>query len=539
MQPLVSASATPAGTLISSSVFRIPPYQREYAWTEDEVQEFWLDLSRSLDQESYFLGLVILTQENDVKEVVDGQQRLITLTLLAAALKQQAIKWDRKALARRIQADFLRFIDYETDEERPRITLSDESDNSVFQNAISGDLQDQSNRIRNLPKDAPPIARAYELIQRQLEATLAADPFKELGRWAEFIREKLYFAVFVHPDSASAYRVFEVINTRGRGLTTADLLKNYVLSQSAGNKKPERYDQWQRIAKSFPASGTNSFVQYIRHIVTVRAGHVLPKDLYDYLSSQMKGSDVPPPSVPELMKMLDSNLALYLQMIDPTLDGPASDFALEVFSALNELGVMSVRPLLLAIHKIPDSQAAYESVLRLVVLRMVVGNLGTGNVERRLGEAARRIAEDRSWTGAEKDLSDLIPAKEDFVDKLVRRSLSKGMLAYVRRSVIEHSITPGQEGFLQYIVPPHASVWDEFSEEDISFYGRTIGNTILCTIPRRPHGIESWADVKEQLFPEVLPNERTESLERRKVWNIGALVDEADALSRDAVDVWY
>jgi uncharacterized protein with ParB-like and HNH nuclease domain len=60
----------------------VPPFQREYSWARDEVAAFWDDLRASLDPESYFLGLVVLTDSPGRKAVIDGQQRLITLTLL-------------------------------------------------------------------------------------------------------------------------------------------------------------------------------------------------------------------------------------------------------------------------------------------------------------------------------------------------------------------------------------------------------------------------------------------------------------------------
>ncbi len=116
-----SASATSAGAVISTTLFEVPQFQREYAWTEDEYAAFWNDLQRSLDEDSYFLGLVILTANSAPKnQVVDGQQKLITVTLLAVALYREAVANGRTALADRIRADFIDTIDYQTDEVTPK-----------------------------------------------------------------------------------------------------------------------------------------------------------------------------------------------------------------------------------------------------------------------------------------------------------------------------------------------------------------------------------------------------------------------------------
>ena len=124
----LSASAINAGTLFSSSRFEVPIYQREYSWATDEVKEFWDDLKEARQEPSYFLGLLILTESGGRFHVVDGQQRILTLTLLVIALRDEARKYARDALADKLDADFLRALDYKTDAMEPRVALSGESD---------------------------------------------------------------------------------------------------------------------------------------------------------------------------------------------------------------------------------------------------------------------------------------------------------------------------------------------------------------------------------------------------------------------------
>ena len=347
VQTPLNASASSAGALISNSTFEIPQFQREYSWGLDEILDFWTDLKNNIDSNSYFLGLVILTVENDSidaddesgrKLVVDGQQRLITLTLLATALYYEAKARGREALADRIKADFLYYIDYESDEIEPRVRLSDKSDNTTLQKIL------KENKISSIPDPdsvSRRISESYDYIRRWLYEDLKPDPFKRLGRWTDFITNRLYFAVFVHPDASSAYQVYEVINTRGKELTTADLLKNYVLSQAPSRQRSDVYAGWQNMARQFVDEGTNNFVQYIRHLVTVRAGHVLPKDLFGFLANRLSFSGKSPPTPTELVDQLRASLPFYSQMMDPSLAGPAEVGALQVFGALNTLNVIS------------------------------------------------------------------------------------------------------------------------------------------------------------------------------------------------------
>ena len=106
----LNASANSAGAIFSNNQFEVPQYQREYSWGNDEIDDFWNDLKGSIEAEAYFLGLIILTKPNEGdagrKHVVDGQQRIITISLLANAIYHEAMARDRKALAERIQAGF-------------------------------------------------------------------------------------------------------------------------------------------------------------------------------------------------------------------------------------------------------------------------------------------------------------------------------------------------------------------------------------------------------------------------------------------------
>ena len=99
-----------------------------------------------------------------------------------------------------------------------------------------------------------------------MQEDIEGQAFQRLGAWAEFITKRLYFAVFMHDDQATAYQVFEVINTRGKDLTTADLLKNFVLSRAEPDEVDEINDRWEGISVNFPTEGANNFVQFIRHV---------------------------------------------------------------------------------------------------------------------------------------------------------------------------------------------------------------------------------------------------------------------------------
>ena len=540
METPLNASARSAGSLISNSTFQIPQFQREYSWGKDEVTDFWSDLSSSLDLESYFIGLIILTEQGERSHVVDGQQRLLTLSLLVIAIYYEAIRRERLALAERLQANFLKSINYSTDQTRPRMVLSDESDNKVFQHILETGEPPEVELGED--PEASQIAWSFDFLRKKLFRDLSTDPFRRLGKWGEFLTDKLYFAVFVHPDASSAYQVYEVINTRGKDLTTADLLKNFILSQSPEESRENYYARWQVLAKRFASEGANSFVQFIRHAITVECGHVLPRDLFAFIAGRQQLPGKAPPAPLKIIDILEARIGLYAQMMDPTLAGPASAEALRVFAALNSLGVIAVRPILMAIAEVsntPSAEAAMRQVLELVVRRIVVGSLGTGNVERRFGEAAHSLYSNRDLNAVTVDLRDLYPDREDFVRQLLRRSFNKGVLTFLRRSIIQGIQTPDPEGILHFIWTPQSTDGAPLTEEQQSYWAGTLGNTFISFLERRPPDADTWAGFRKTVFPEAAPGEWTDRLNEIETWDADAIQKIGAELAQAGGKVWY
>ena len=539
MHTPLNAAASTAGELFSSNTFEVPQFQREYSWQEDEVEEFWSDLNGNIGSESYFLGLVILTSEGDRKIVVDGQQRIVTLTLLANALYHEATKSGRSALADRIQSDFLRSINYETDETDPRVILSDQMDNQTIQHIL--DTGEAPTSSQNVDSVSARLAASYKQLQEKLAECLRQDAFKILGIWAEFITNRLYFAVFVHPDARSAYQVFEVINTRGRELTTADLLKNYLLSQTAKTNKEDAYRRWQKIANNFAQEGSsNTFVQYIRHVVTVHSGHIPPKDLFGFLAERDEHPGREPPNCNELLTLLEDSLQAYLQMIDPSLPGPVGREELQFYGAFNSLGVITVRPILLALRDTVRPTEGLDFLLRLVVRRIIVGNLGTGNVERRLSESAFKIAHKGDWTPLQNDLLDLNPDRAEFIEQLRKRSFNKGLLTFIQRSIVQSSITPEQAGTLHFVWPKSSPDGWSVEAEAGSYWSATLGNTFLSSMNRRPsEASASWVKFKASMLEKGIGTVLVQRLQEVDQWDVNSIEEIGRELAESAGDIWF
>lgn len=525
------------------SILRIPEFQRDYAWGEDEVQSFWNDLSGALQKDSYFLGLLILTEEDSVSHVVDGQQRLLTLLLLAQILHNNCIQYGRHALAERVSSTFLYAIDYSSDQKIPRISASSVHDAEILRHVFaSGDVPWPDSAKAGL------LARAYRQLNGAFSRDLAgSEAFKRLSEWAVFLNERLYFTVFTHPDRSAAYKVYEVVNTRGKELTTADLIKSYILGEAREPDRSDIYNRWQAIFERFRAADRSSqFVQFLRHVLVVRLGPIEARDLYDRVAARYKG----PSGIQMFLEEIESELDLYLQMMDPKLSGPASDDELAVFSAIATLDIRTVRPLLLALHRSDDASSGLRNLLELIVRRIVVGNLGTGNVERRFGLAARDIAKDpeKSWRSAMNVLEDLSPTREDFVAKVANRSFNQNVLFFLRSSILQSTKTPKLEGSLYAIRPRSGNGWNYFDDEVFRRFGSTLVNTIIATTDRRPKGSNSPVGFQSLLLPYAAKEEFESALGVGQLvqelgepggWDDNKLVSISSQLASAASLIWY
>lgn len=215
-------------------VFTIPSYQRPYAWGRDQAQELLDDLLGAMaaapthlsDAAPYFLGSIVLikTEAGPDATVVDGQQRLTTLTLLLSAIR--AIVEDDE-----LQKDITSCI-YEKGslvkgtQARYRLLLR-ERDRGFFRQYVQHEngLQTLAQLNTVLPDaQARLCANAHVFMERLTKLTQP-----ELVRLVQFVITRCYLVTVATPDLDSAYRIFGVLNSRGLDLSATDILKAEII----------------------------------------------------------------------------------------------------------------------------------------------------------------------------------------------------------------------------------------------------------------------------------------------------------------------
>ncbi len=201
--------------------FNIPRYQRLYVWEDEQVETLFNDLytACSVNKDMYYIGGVILVKNkwnNDLYDLVDGQQRFTTLWLMAFELGNFLIDFRKKGKEQRIQFAI-----------RPKVE-------KYFLELSGG--QDFSTELNKKFEDLVRIDLARRRLKELIQSKLKTE--KEKEEFANFIAEKLKFVVTTVPQKTDLNKLFETLNNRGEQLSQDEILKARILAgiQSRQNR---------------------------------------------------------------------------------------------------------------------------------------------------------------------------------------------------------------------------------------------------------------------------------------------------------------
>lgn len=221
MDKIVSSLYTINKVISEGLRFNIPRYQRLYVWEDEQVETLFNDLytAYSVNKDMYYIGGVILVKNkwnNDLYDLVDGQQRFTTLWLMAFELGNFLIDFRKKGKEQRIQFAI-----------RPKVE-------KYFLELSGG--QDFSTELNKEFEDLVRIDLARRRLKELIQSKLKTE--KEKEEFANFIAEKLKFVVTTVPQKTDLNKLFETLNNRGEQLSQDEILKARILAgiQSRQNR---------------------------------------------------------------------------------------------------------------------------------------------------------------------------------------------------------------------------------------------------------------------------------------------------------------
>jgi hypothetical protein len=283
--------------LLSSGYYRIPRFQRPYSWTRENIQEFWDDIVKDAP-ESYFIGSMVVFKHGSQRYgVVDGQQRLTTITILLAVIRNRLNELGFTDLAQGIQ----NLVERKNIDNKPEFILSTETSYPFFQDHIlkfgKPEIEVQEMREEESLRSAFDLFNS--LIGKVVE-TVQNDPSLKDDQRLKLVEEKLtrirnavldLKVILVKlDDEDDAYIIFETLNTRGKDLSLTDLVKNHITRhlklKSASVDQPKI--KWEKLLETLEGSSAQLEVDtFIHHFWLSRYDYLAAKRLFKVLKSRV------------------------------------------------------------------------------------------------------------------------------------------------------------------------------------------------------------------------------------------------------------
>jgi hypothetical protein len=318
--------------------FRIPEYQRPFLWDDEDFTNLIDDLSAAQRDEPYFLGTLVLHKIKDGEyDVVDGQQRLTALCILLACMRDSLDTTDDRTLTTEIHEKiFQAEKKLDSIPSRNRLQVKDQS---VF-NTIIGTSGGAAQPLleSDLKKS---INKRYEAARAVFWAKLSAMREQDRQDFAIFVTQKCT-VIYVATDTfEDAFRLFTVVNDRGKQLRRIDVLKAYNLDPAyvtTADSRSKYALQWEEMENRLGETEFENIFSLLRLIYVKEKTQF---DLHKEFEKKILGQPNMPKAGPEFMDQLDRYVDLYDALfVDRDYLDPSDDTPHVAYQTLMEAMVM-------------------------------------------------------------------------------------------------------------------------------------------------------------------------------------------------------
>ncbi len=338
--------------IFSLGYFKIPRFQRPYSWELDEVESFWNDITSEADN-NYFIGSMVVYQtKRPYFGIVDGQQRLTTITLLLSAIRNGFIRLGEENLAKGVH----KYVEKANIDNEDEFVIKAETSFPYLQSHIQSydgfgvkcevgseekKLEVAFNLLNEKLEQWIPSLNESDNVQQSLFTNHESDPVVAL----KDLRDRVLSLklVFIQLDSEEdAYLIFETLNARGRDLTTADLIKNLILKKLKTNSATldSAKESWNQLVKQFDDASDSSILDtFLLHFWLSKFGYITDKKLFSEVKRFIGNEHE---KAQELVLDLSDSAALYSKIVDPrSFNWPKEQ--IEIQTSLSLLRVFKVK----------------------------------------------------------------------------------------------------------------------------------------------------------------------------------------------------
>ncbi len=520
----------------------IPLFQRTYSWTSKEWEILWKDLVELSEMETprtHFIGSIVNMPTVSVPEgvakylLIDGQQRLTTIFILLALLRNKAKENQNERFADEINNTLL-VNQYKDGVDHYKL-LPTQVDRETYQNLIDEKPNEDENQI----------TRAYKFFERK---------FRQVELEPEKLKKIItsYFSVvsIVLDSDDNPYLVFESLNAKGRPLTQADLIRNYFFMRIHIDQQEDIYKNlWLPMQTAL----TEDLTEFIRHFLMKDGTNIKQGDVYYALKDAVSNT-----SAIDYLKELKRYSIYYQKLKFPEFE--AENEIAEMFRRLNRIEVTTAYPLLLNFysdyveHKI-DKNGFIEilKTLENYLIRRFVCHIPTNQLNKifpaiyptiktkysdNIIEGFKNILQSKGYP---KDNEFALRFRETKFygggDRVIKTKL---ILETIEKSYNHKEEVPFDNLTVEHVMPQTLSEWwqenlGEDWDETHELYLHTIGNLTL-TAYNTELSNDDFDTKKETLNESHL--ELNKYFTNIPKWTRNEIENRAEILSKKALEIW-
>lgn len=371
--------------------FLVPDYQREYVWKADgQVEQFLTDIDNEYDeladdQESYFIGSIIIVKNKNKYDVIDGQQRLTTITLTLCAIRDLLAHQDLDAK----QKNYLKMVEellysFEPDTEETELRLELQyAESKGYLNKLILAEEYEGEITASIQK----MKAAYVAISQYLEAILQQG-VAALIKFTRYFINNIDLVIIESEDISSALKIFETINQRGASLNAMDLVKNLLFSQANPSQFNIIKETWKKINEALHRCGEDENpLRFLRYFMMARYhnGILREDDIYNWIITNSGKAILQYENHPiELVKEIEFMAQRYADLVNATKmlsDGSEYPHVTHI-GFINKYKARQHLVMLLALSKKADKQAIdylAKQIESFYFVTNTVGILGKSN----------------------------------------------------------------------------------------------------------------------------------------------------------------
>ncbi|KKR15352.1 MAG: hypothetical protein UT43_C0002G0009 [Parcubacteria group bacterium GW2011_GWC1_39_29] len=544
------------GFLKKSPQFVIPIYQRIYSWSEEECLQLWEDILRTGKNDAitaHFVGSIVYVEKGlySVSSqtpllVIDGQQRLTTITLLIEALSRVIGEGEPlEGFSSKKLRNYYLLNPLEEGDKKYKLILS------------QTDRETLTALLDQVPEPKDPSLRVKANFE--FFANKIADEKDNLKAICSGLAKLIIVDISLNRDQDNPQLIFESLNSTGRELSQADLIRNFILMGLEHELQSKLYSQyWRPMELDFGQEAYSTyFDSFMRHYLTVKTGNI-PKesDVYEVFKKYSRSPEVS--NVETLVSDIHSFSKYYCAMALGAENDPEIKLALQ---DLRELKVDVAFPLLLELYKDYDnkvlSSGDFLQILRLIesyVFRRAICDIPTNSMNKTFATFSRNIDRNNYLEGVLANFLLLpsyrrFPDDAEFKDKFRLKDIYnfRSRSYWLRRleNYDRKERVPVDEFTIEHIMPQNenlSSEWRKELGEDWEriqkTYLHTLGNLTL-TGYNSEYSDKPFKEKRDMKggFKES-PLRLNKDFANKDNWREGDILNRAEVLSIQAISVW-